>query len=639
MRENDRWHGRWLVVALVLGALFVPEILRRRSAPERPELQTQHEDTLLLEAAQRRERRDCIYDQGFDVDPQIPGFRDVTDELGIDFQQILGPLGTFFFPEITGSGGALLDYDNDDDLDLYLINCGRSPQAQGSFPAGTRVENRLYQQQADGRFVDVTEQSGLGDTGYGMGCAAGDIDNDGDVDIYVTNYRGNRLFENRGDGTFEDITEVAGAGDLVWGTSTAFFDFDRDGWLDLMVARYTEDPQFDHCVACGFANGRVSYCGPKHFQNTTDRLFRNEGLQGGADGQRRVRFKDVTESANLGTVPTAGMGLICADLTGDGWPDIYVANDMFPNPLWVNLGDGTFHEEGLLRGVAFSGTGAPTGSMGVAVGDFGGKGLFDLVVTNLDTEHANWYRGLGEGQFEDVAMHGSLARATRRHSGWGAAAVDVDHDGHEDLLLVNGRVVACDSGLSPHGEEGFQFGPFEVKDPDLFWQDYADRNLLLLNDGTGDFLDRSSQGGDFCRVTGSARALIVGDLDNDGDLDLVVTYTGQRTRVYRNEVRKRGHWLMVRVVVPEWNRDAYGAKIVVCREGRQWSRLAVPSMSYLASNDVRVHFGLGAADRYDEVQVFWPHGVAEVFDGGPADRFVTLRCGEGRPLPPLGDAP
>ena len=410
MRKNDKWPWRWLIFGLVLGALFVPEILRRRSMPDRPELQPQPEDTLLREAARRRDRRDCIYDQGFDVDEQMPGFRDVTDEVGIDFQHVVGPLGTFFFPEIYGSGGALFDYDNDGDLDLYLVNSGRSPQAQGSFPPGTRIENRLYQQQADGRFVDVTEPSGLGDTGYGIGCAAGDVDNDGDVDVYVTNYRGNRLFANRGDGTFEDITEAAGVGDRLWGTSAAFFDFDRDGWLDLMVARYTEDPQFDHCVACGFGDGRVSYCGPKHFQTTTDRLFRNEGPHVGSDGQRRVRFKDVTESANLGAVRTAGLGLICADLTGDRWPDIYVANDMYPNPLWVNQGDGTFREEGLLRGVAFSGTGAPTGSMGMAVGDFDGDGVFDLVVTNLDTEHANWYHGLGEGWFEDVALHGALAR-------------------------------------------------------------------------------------------------------------------------------------------------------------------------------------------------------------------------------------
>jgi hypothetical protein len=561
-------------------------------------------------------------------------FTDVTDELGIDFEHIVGPLGTYFMPESVGAGGALFDYDSDGDQDLYLVNCGKSPKAIGDFAPGARTENRLFRQEADGTFRDVTAESGLGDTGYGMGCAVADIDNDGDPDIYITNYGPDRLYLNNGDGTFRDITAAAGIDNPDWGTCAVWFDYDRDGWVDLFVVNYADDPEYGHSIACGFYQGRVSYCGPLKFRPTVDRLFHNEGPANDDEGRAIVRFREVTHEAGIDTHPTWGFGVVSADFNRDGWPDVYVASDAGMNPLWINQQDGTFKNEGGQRGVAFNQRGTPEGSMGIAIGDADGDGQFDIVVSNLETEGASLFRNLGEGLFEERAQMVGLAAATRPHTGWGTALIDLDHDGNLDLPLVNGRVVPCRHGFAPHGEETLIVRSDQIDDPAAYWREYTDLNQLFFGTGDGKFTNRTDSGGDFAGAIASGRGLIYGDIDNDGDLDLVVTNCGTRARVYRNDVPKRGHWLRVQLVDPTGQRDAYGAEVTVVTGERRMLRLCSPAGSYLASHDPRLHFGLGDADHYDAIHVRWPDGAEEQFAAGEADQQIALKRGAGTTVGP-----
>jgi hypothetical protein len=559
-------------------------------------------------------------------------FVDITDALGLDFEHVAGPLGTYFLPEVNGTGAAFFDFDGDGDLDLLMVNGGRSPKAVGEFPPGTRPESRLYRRDSDGRYSDVTVDSGLIDLGIGVSCAVGDVDNDGDVDVYLTKYGADRLFENDGAGHFTDISEAAGIDNSDYTTSAAFFDYDRDGRLDLVAVNYTSDRLYGHSVACGFPDGRVSYCGPLKFGPTVDRLYHNEGLSTDGEGKTHVRFRDVTEEAGLAQYSTNGFGVICADFDGDGWPDIFVANDMQPNRLWMNLRNGTFREEAVSRGTGLSGQGVPQAGMGAVAADFDGDGQVDIVSTHLSKEYATLYRNHGMGNFADVSREAQLIGPTSRHTGWGVAAIDLDHDGWNDLVIANGLVVPCHLHFPPHGEETFQLRQDTIADPRAFWRDYADQNLILVNQGGGRFMDASEFAGDFAATIGSARALVCADIDDDGDLDLLVTYCGQRARVFRNDVPKRGHWLQVRAIDPRLRRDAYGAEIMVVAADRRFIQLSQPSMGYLASHDPRVHFGLGPAGRYDRIVVHWPDGLTEEFQGDAADRSIELQRGSGTPI-------
>jgi enediyne biosynthesis protein E4 len=563
-----------------------------------------------------------------------PGyFTDITDEVGIDFQHVVGPLGTYFMPESVGAGGGLFDYDNDGDLDLFLVNGGKSPKASSEFPPGTRLGNRLFRQEASGKFADVTDESGLGATDFGIGCAIGDIDNDGYLDVYVTNYGPDRMFRNNGNGTFSDITDATGIDNPDWGTGAVFFDYDRDGRLDLFVVNYTSDPIYGHSVACGFYHGRVSYCGPLKFQPTVDRLFHNDGPIADANGIA-VRFTDVTEAAGLAAAPTWGFGAISADFNRDGWPDMYVANDAGMNRLWINQRDGTFREEGGIRGCAYNEQGTPEGSMGLALGDLDGDRDFDLVVSNLATEGASVFRNEGDGIFTETSRAAVVARPTQPHTGWGAALIDLDHDGDLDLPLVHGRVVPCERGFAPHGEETFVARNDKIADPVAYWREYADLNLLLINNGRGQFDDRTALGGDFAGAIGSGRAMIYGDIDNDGDLDLVVTNCGGRARIYRNDVPKLGRWLQVRLIDKQAQLNAYGAEVTVNAGDRQLCRVMNPADSYLASNDLRLHFGLGEVERIDSITVRWPDTTEEVFPASATNQLVVLIRGTGSPASP-----
>ncbi|MCI0459223.1 MAG: CRTAC1 family protein [Gemmataceae bacterium] len=537
-------------------------------------------------------------------------FADVTAAVGLDFVHDAGPVGPFFMPQIMGAGAALFDCDNDGRLDLYLLQSG-GPES--------RSTNRLYRQGPDGRFTDVSRGSGLDIAGYCTGVAVGDVNHDGRPDVLVTQYGGLILFLNNGTRTFTDATEEADLHNLAWGSSAAFVDYDRDGWLDLVVVNYVD---YDPATLCYDRQGRRDYCHPRQFHGSVTRLYRNLGPQTpmGRTERPAVRFEDVTEKAGLSRLTGPGLGVVCADFNGDGWPDLFVANDGWPNHLWINQGNGTFQEEALVRGLAYDGMGQAPANMGVALGDADGDGLFDLFVTHLTSETHTLWSQKPRGMFRDRTVPAGLAPPGSRGTGFGTVLADFDHNGAPDVAVVNGRVARG----KPVAEE--TLGPF--------WSQYAERNQLFANSGAGRFQDVSSREGALCGAPGVYRGLACADVDGDGALDLLVTALAGPARLYRNVAPDRGHGLLVRAIDPALRRDAYGAEVTVRAGGRRWMQWINPGYSYLCSNDPRAHFGLGPVGHIDAIDVLWPDGTRETFPGGPADQRpeLVVRKGTGRPL-------
>ena len=539
-----------------------------------------------------------------------PCLVEITMASDIHFEHDPGELGSYPMPQIMGSGAAFFDFDGDDDLDLLLIS-----GVQRSLE-GKSTGDKLFRQEANGKFTDVTEWSGIATEGYGMGVAVGDIDNDGDLDLYLTRYGDDRLFQNRGDGRFDDITDQAGIANPQWGTAASFFDYDCDGWLDLFVANYVD---FFPGSVCEDGSGRRDYCGPESLKGTVGRLYRNLGKP--ASSFARSTFEDVTIASGIARRVGKGLGLLCRDFDGDGRPDIFVANDGEENFLWIQHDGHAFSNEAILRGVALNRFGEAQANMGVISDDLNNDGVSDLLVTHLAGEYNTLFQGTQFGQFSDMTVAAGLAVASLPFTGFGVASADFDHDGDVDLAVANGGV-----------KRGHRA---ESRDVNEFWNDYAQRNEFYLNNGKGEFESQRRLGGsEFTERIEVSRSLVSGDIDNDGDVDLLVTNCAGPARLYRNDFPKLGGWLILSAADPILKRAAIGAQIQVQVGNRSLMRELNPSTGYLGCNDLRVHFGLGNASRYDAIRVFWPDGSMEVeeFPGGAINQSITLKRGSGHIL-------
>lgn len=536
-------------------------------------------------------------------------FRDVAPEVGLNFHHFNGATGKYFMPEIMGSGVALFDYDNDGDLDVYLVQ-GTTLDDHGKllFPPrpGWKPGNRLFRndlaETGKLHFTDVTEQAGVGHVGYGMGVAVGDYDNDGFQDLYVTNFGHNVLYHNNGDGTFTDVTEQAGVDDPRWSTCAAWLDYDGDGLLDLFVGNYVDFTRLGN-KQCFTPTGEIDYCTPKAYQPVPSRLFKNLG---------NGKFVDVTEASGIASAYGPALGVVCADFNGDGLTDIYVANDTAANCLWLNQGNGKFRESALQAGVAFSADGLPKAGMGVSAEDVENDGIEDILVTNLMGEGATLFRNNGRAEFDDVTAQYGLARETFGFTGFGTKWFDYDNDGWLDLFIANGAVTRMES------ERGNPY-PF------------AQKNQLFHNEGPlKRFRETSASGGPAFQIAEVTRGAAFGDIDNDGAMDIVITNNNGPVRLLRNQVGAQQHWLQVNLEGDKVNRFGVGARVAALRRGQPaiW-RWAHTDSSYLSASDIRVHFGLGQDPQLDAVVVHWPGGLKEKWTGCKADRIITLRQGSG----------
>jgi hypothetical protein len=538
-----------------------------------------------------------------------PIFVESAAATGLAFTHVNGATGNYYLPEVMGAGVALFDYDNDGDLDVFLVQGGALGRTAIGGPATCRLfRNDLTVTPSGGRtlhFTDVTERAHAGVRGYGMGAAVGDYDNDGFLDLLVTSFGAVTLLHNNGDGTFADVTRQAGLNDAQWSTSAAFVDYDRDGDLDLFVANYVDFTLAGNKL-CNDSAGARDYCGPRAFRPVPSRLFRNDG---------RGRFTDVSEAAGIHKAYGAGLGVAAGDFNGDGWIDLYVANDGTPNQLWINHHDGTFVDEGLLSGSAVNASGNPEGSMGIASGDFDLDGDEDLFVTNIVGETSVLYLNDGHGNFEDARARSGLARLTAAFTGFGTDWIDYDNDGWPDIFVANGAVNIVES------ERGEPL-PYRMT------------NQLFHNIGNGGgrrFEDASAIAGPAFARAEIGRGAAFGDIDNDGDIDIVVTNNGGPARLLLNQTGARNHWLQVRVAQGPGNRFGIGAWIGVERAGRPtlWRRVRTDG-SYLSASDVRVHFGLGASSLVNAVNVQWPDGGRERWTSVSGDRLVMLNRGTGQ---------
>jgi len=502
-------------------------------------------------------------------------FADVTDSAGINFTHANGATGEFHLPETLGAGGAFLDYDNDGNLDLYLVNSA-APSA-------------LFRNNGDGTFTDVTASAKVNNRGsYGHGVACGDVDNDGYVDIYVTNFRANRLYHNNGDGTFRDITAQAGVGDTRWSSSATFFDYNSDGYLDLYVVNYVNyrlDGSAPICLenpAFRETEKVRGYCHPKHFEGAPDRLYRNNG-----DGT----FTDTTDVANIrdpgGMFLGKGLGVVAADFDTDGNPDLYVANDDTPNYLFYNKGDGTFAEIAILTGCAYSADGVAQAGMGVDARDYNGDGSLDLFVTNFSYETNTLYRNNGDGTFTDVSYKARLGEESYLFLGFGTGFFDPDNNGSLDIFVANGHIF-----------------PTVEQTTDVL--SYKQPNQLYWNQDDGTFVEMQFEGQDSV-----SRGTLFGDYDNDGDTDLLVTQLNGKVALLRNENQTANNYLRLKLIGTRSNRDGIGARVTLTLGAESQTREVRRGYSYLSSNDPRLLFGLGARTLVDKLQIRWQSGVVQ----------------------------
>ncbi len=523
-----------------------------------------------------------------------PRFVDVTERAKVSFLHVNGLSGKYHYLEIMGGGVALFDYDGDDFLDLYFVNGNYLDQEPS--PA---ITNQLYRNNGDWTFTDVTEQAGVGDAGYGQGCCVGDYNRDGNPDLYVSNYGRNVLYRNNGNGTFTDVTQAAGVEDPDWGQSSSFLDYDADGWLDLYVQNYltySTDKDVEAFIYVGDQK-LPDYPAPSSFPGSADHLYRNNG-----DGT----FTDVTEQAGILRPGGKGMGCACYDMDDDGYVDLFVTNDGTPNYLFRNRGDGTFEETGLTAGVAFDGAGIPESSMGVDVGDYDGDGRLDMIVPCTKRQVYTLYRNQGE-YFADASLGSGLAQATSDRTGFNPNFLDYDNDGDLDLFFTVGAVRSHE--LITAG------ATYEAR--------YGLSDVLLANDGTGRFTNVSSRAGPHFQRRLIGRGAATGDLDNDGDIDLVITNLAGPAILLRNETRS-GHWIKLKLIPATGSLDALGTNVSIEAGGRTQRAQVHGGVTYLSQIDRRVHFGLGGAVTVDRLEITWPDRHTQVLTDVPADQILTV---------------
>jgi hypothetical protein len=526
-------------------------------------------------------------------------FANIADEAGISFRHENGSTLEKYLPETMGGGGLIFDYDDDGWPDMLLINGGSFADEN----LAREAQHKLYRNNTDGTFTDRSDGAGLGISGFGMGACSADYDNDGWVDLYITSVETNKLYRNTGEGNFIDVTAESGTGSEGWSASCAFGDVDRDGDVDLYVTNYV-DFRFDNNKYCGdeVTNERV-YCHPNVYNGLSDVLYSNNG-----DGT----FTDVSMEAGVYTTEGKGLGVVFGDYDNDGWIDIYVANDSVRNFLFQNLGDGTFEEVGLLTGVALGEEGKPLAGMGTDMGDIDNDGLLEVIVTNLSRQTHNLYKNFGNGLYIDATYPSGVGAATLPFVGFGTAFLDYDNDMDLDLAIANGDV---------------------IDNIELFRDDttYPQRNLLLANDGTGRFRDVGLGSGPGFGLEKVSRALAVGDLDNDGDLDLLIVNSGQTVDLLQNDGGNQNNSILVRLVGEESNRDGIGARLQLEVDGKTLSRDVRAGSSYLAQSDLRVHFGLGQSEFANRLEVTWPSGTIDILEVESlgANQVVTVSEGRG----------
>lgn len=526
------------------------------------------------------------------VEEEAAWFTETAKESGLDFRHRSGQGEVLLIPEIMCGGVALIDVEGDGDLDVYLVQGGR---IGGS--SGPDVTNRLYENDGRGNFRDITERSGSGDARYGIGVASGDHDGDGDPDLLVTNLGRNTMFRNEGDGIFTDVTESTGLAAEEFSSSASFFDMDGDGDLDLYVCNYLEwSPETE--IECRNTLGQPDYCAPATYSApASDRLYRNRG-----DGV----FEDVSLASGIAAKPGTGLGVAAADFDGDGRLDLFVANDGMPDLLWMNQGDGTFIDEAARSGCALDSSGVAKAGMGVAIEDLEADGDQDLLVCNLWRETDSLFLNDGKGRFVDATARRGLAGIPKTFTRFGLGFRDFDQDGYLDLFQANGRVAVL---ASRHGGGGR----------------YDEPNLVFRGSETR-FKEVRPRGGTADLLVGTSRGAAFGDLDDDGDVDVVVVNRDGSCHLLRNDVVSPGHWIGIRVLDATGG-DAIGAMVEVVAGDRRWRRQVRTDGSYLSASDPRVHVGIGSANEVDPIRVTWPDGTVSSHESNGVDRLVTIRRG------------
>jgi len=528
--------------------------------------------------------------------PATPAFTDVTAAAGLSFTHINGASADKYLVETMGSGGVFFDYDADGWPDLFLVDGGSLAD-----PAvDARARHRLFHNERDGTFADVTTASGIRHTGYGMGACAGDVDNDGRIDLYVTAAGGNALYRNLGAGRFQDITRTARVAAGGWSTSCAFLDADRDGDLDLFVTTYLDASKTKNPF-CGDPRRRIRvYCHPLNFMRLPSVFYRNDG---------RGVFTDASDEAGIAGHAGYGLGVAVGDYDDDGWPDVFVANDSVPNFLFRNTGKGGFTEVGLQAGVSVAADGKARAGMGTEFADFNGDGRLDLVVTNHEFETHTLFRNDGHGLFTDVTVETGLGPPTLPFVGFGVAFLDLANSGGLGLAITNGHVIDNTATFRPGST-------------------HAQRLLLFQSADRRRFTEVGRQAGPGFAGEMVGRGLIAADVDNDGDIDLLVTANGGAPRLLRN-TGANGHALVIAATGVRSNRSALGARFTIAAGGRTQTREIKSGESYLGQSDLRVHVGLGAAERADRIEIRWPSGTLERIDNVAADQILTVQEGKG----------